>query len=300
MLAIERARQLADDGLEVLLLCFNAPLGAHLEQQVADAEGITAGGFHKFALGVVADAGMLPEGEFDRVWWDDELPVLLPEAAEALGRSFDAVIIDEGQDFHTNWFTALQLVLKDPDTGVMYVFADSQQDLYRTGWEPPFEGAPYTLDTNCRNTAQIARRVADVFGTAEATRGVDGPEPGFTPINSPAQVPKALGQLVVRLLDKENMAARDLVILSTMKRLVEGLRGQELAGVTFVEAGGKGVVVETVHRFKGLEADAVILVLDDIASTEDRALAYVGMSRARVFLQVLGPPSAAQALNWTD
>ena len=43
-------------------------------------------------------------------------------------------------------------------------------------------------------------------------------------------------------------------------------------------------MVETVQRFKGLENDAVVLVIPDSDGDVDRPLAYVGMSRARVLL----------------
>ena len=60
ILAIERARQLAADGDRVLLLCFNRPLGAHLEALVADSDEIEAGSYHHVASRLA---------EAPRVWW---------------------------------------------------------------------------------------------------------------------------------------------------------------------------------------------------------------------------------------
>ena len=42
----------------------------------------------------------------------------------------------------------------------------------------------------------------------------------------------------------------------------------------------------------------VILVLDQVATDRDRAIAYSGMSRARALLIVIGPDESREALNW--
>ena len=94
------------------------------------------------------------------------------------------------------------------------------------------------------------------------------------------------------------MRPDQIVILTDERKLVDGLRGQQIDGHRLVEHGRKGIVVETVHRFKGLESDAVLLVLGDVQSTAGRALAYVGMSRARVILFVLGTAETKAGLSW--
>jgi ATP-dependent exoDNAse (exonuclease V) alpha subunit len=42
----------------------------------------------------------------------------------------------------------------------------------------------------------------------------------------------------------------------------------------------------------------VILLLPSLDWDDDRALAYIGMSRARAQLAVLGPPEVRAALAW--
>jgi ATP-dependent exoDNAse (exonuclease V) alpha subunit len=59
-------------------------------------------------------------------------------------------------------------------------------------------------------------------------------------------------------------------------------------------------VVETVHRFKGLEADVVLLVFSSFTDGVDDVLAYVGMSRARAHLEVIGPAELATRLAWSE
>ena len=55
---------------------------------------------------------------------------------------------------------ALEGALDDPDEGLFLVFADPHQAIYREDWEPPIDAVEYSLDTNCRNTNQIAAVVA--------------------------------------------------------------------------------------------------------------------------------------------
>ena len=58
------------------------------------------------------------------------------------------------------------------------------------------------------------------------------------------------------------------------------------------------ILVETVHRFKGMEADAVVLVLREEDESELRRLAYVGMSRPVAILHVIGDEDIKPIINW--
>lgn len=51
VLALKKARELAQDGKKVLLLCYNVPLGGHLVKSLKDARGdITAGTYHNICM----------------------------------------------------------------------------------------------------------------------------------------------------------------------------------------------------------------------------------------------------------
>ena len=297
VLAVEKAQQLADDGFSVLLLCFNAPLGTQLASQLAETEGITVGNFHKVAQNLVAEAGLEPEKQGDS-YLNEQLPELFPAAAEKLGKTWDAVIVDEGQDFKEHWWTAIELVLSDPDDGIVYVFADSHQDLYQTGWAPPFDIEPFELDVNCRNTVEIAGRVNAVFDRDEPSLGVSGAKPKFI-----VAIGKKAAERVVKAVDElldGGVAASEVVVLTQEREMADSLRAFKGASFRFVEAGKPGVVAETIHRFKGLEANAAIVWLDDIEDAQDRVLAYVGMSRARAALTVIGSEDVKTALDWSS
>lgn len=83
-------------------------------------------------------------------------------AIEKLGRTFHAVIIDEGQDFQSDWFDVLVQLLRDPERSYLYIFYNPLQDIY--GKEPSFPIAEpaYELRDNCRNTKRIAEFVSGI------------------------------------------------------------------------------------------------------------------------------------------
>lgn len=66
--------------------------------------------------------------------------------------------------------------------------------------------------------------------------------------------------------------------------------------------GGEGAIVDTFHSFKGLESDVVVAVLPDFSTPalaeRHRGLTYVGLSRARVHLIVIGSPDVRAQLRW--
>ena len=102
----------------------------------------------------------------------------------------------------------------------------------------------------------------------------------------------------VQVLLNEGMAPESIAVLTKNRRMVDSLSGSKMGNSKPTEAGQPGLTVDTIHRFKGLEADAVVVWLDKVDGIEDRALAYVGMSRARALLLLVGPSAVKDALGW--
>jgi Nuclease-related domain/UvrD-like helicase C-terminal domain/AAA domain len=298
ILAVERARQLARDGFSVLLVCFNRPLGQYLARQFEGVSPIRATSFHALCQELALRAGEKISERPSQTWWDEILPAAAPDYARRVGFSCSAIVVDEGQDFMPEWWFSLELLLRQPEQDPFYVFVDTAQQIYRRDWQPPFPGPAMDLTINCRSTMEIAGRVAGVFGSEIPTLGTSGPDPSFLTAKDPEQTDARLQSLLVEYLVKGRLRPDQVVVLSTSRPEVGRLRGREFAGFGLVAPDEDGVVTETVHRFKGLEADAVILLLPSLEGVEDRALAYIGMSRARAQLAVLGPPEVRAALTW--
>jgi hypothetical protein len=299
LLAVERTRRLADLGASVLLVCFNQLLG---EKLAAEFEGnglVTAGTFHQVARRFAIRANRLIPDEPSQEWWERELPTLFAEVAAETEFEVDAVIVDEGQDFRPNWWDALRLVLRDLDDGWLYVFADTHQALFVPGWASPFEtrAFEYRLTKNCRNTRPIAEKVAAVFGGEVKTNKVDGPKPKFhVAASADAAVQRVLDRLGELLA--EGLKPAQIQVLSTTWEAADRLRGRDVDGIGLVAHGEDGIAVETVQRYKGLEAEVVIIVIAEFADELDRSLVYTGLSRAQTFLEVIGPEVVMKAVGW--
>ena len=296
ILAVERARQLAEDGNRVLLLCFNRPLGELLAAKFAENDLVTAGSVHRWGRDLLRSAGLLPSGKLPEDYFEATMPSQVPSAVA--GAPWDALVIDEGQDFSGLWFLALQLCLADSSHSIVNVFADENQNIYRTDWEPPFEADPVVLDLNCRNTNQITERVNATIGLDSEALGANGPNPKWHPSDSAEEAIEIVLGRCRELIKSEGVQPDQIAVLSTERWLVDQLRGKAVAGHALVPSDEAGITAETVHRFKGLEAEVVLLVVPRVIDNLDR-LAYVGMSRAKAVLEVIGPNASAEELAWT-
>jgi DNA helicase IV len=114
---------------------------------------------------------------------------------------------------------------------------------------------------------------------------------------------RAITDIIGRLLHREKVSTRDVVILLARPNDVPGLpnktywnallRSAQRAKLPLAIEGAfpetKAVLVDTVKKFKGLEAQVVILWLaESLDELRDKETLYVGISRAKSRLFVVG------------
>jgi hypothetical protein len=237
----------------------------------------------------------------DPTYYETTLPALLGRATELLGPRYDAVLVDEAQDFHAGWWPLLLGLHRDPDHGYLFLFADSSQNLYGGSVPVPPDAAEVPLPSNLRNTQPINEFVS-VFHEGEIAPVGRGPKGRPVEVMS-YQDPEDLGRLltvVLRNLQSEQVALEDVVVLTPVTGSKSALR--EMGGVDgyrFAEEPEAGkVLIGTIHGFKGLERPVVVLAELDKRS-EDRLaqLLYVGGSRARNHLIVLATEPVAKEVR---
>ncbi|MBK9965399.1 MAG: NERD domain-containing protein [Holophagales bacterium] len=307
VVAVERARRLAADGKDVLLLCFNRPLAFYLRGICASWEALPgrvwAGSYHELGRELCGRAGVAwnepPEDDVaaTQAFWNETSGVLLLEAAQKLGERFDALVVDEAQDFLTEWWAVLEALLKEGDRAPVTLVADPDQDLWQRESRFPAGLPVFPLRTNCRNTSAIAEYLGELTGSHPRVSPwtVRGEEPKIHRWRNAADEREKAGALIAQLLLKENVGLERVAIVG-MRRLANScLAGvAELAGFPVVPIGDDGTAgvpgalrYATPHRFKGLEADVVLLLDVDGSrwSLEPRNL-YVAASRARLRLHV--------------
>jgi superfamily I DNA/RNA helicase len=98
------------------------------------------------------------------------------ERGEGSAGRYDAVLIDEAQDFACSWFKCAKLALKEPDEGDLVIVGDGSQSLYanRTfNWADAGVHARgrtinkrLDLDKNYRNTVEILHAAHSFAGSA--------------------------------------------------------------------------------------------------------------------------------------
>ena len=120
LLAIHKAQELSKAGNSVLLLCYNRPLGNVFEVACNEMGDCFAQTFHTFAWEQVNShtPGTLVYGDskFEQSFWDEELPLRLLEVLEASNLKYDALIVDEAQDFHPNYCDSILAATHDATT----------------------------------------------------------------------------------------------------------------------------------------------------------------------------------------
>jgi len=243
----------------------------------------------------------------------DRDEVLRPVAMEyaldesPLAERFEAVVIDEAQDFNGHHWAALRSILEQADK--VLVFHDANQKVHRLmGPLPPpiskWQSLPLTR--NCRNTDPIFQGVyLNYLGPPDVESSMlEGPAVKMVVGPTLRKQADLIAHECHHLICKEGVGAADIAVLivgSLSKSKSESefeseriakaslSRAFKKAGVTFVEGhyGTAGsVLLDTVRKFKGLEAEVVFLW-----ATGDRPpkpeLLYVGMSRSKYLLVVV-------------
>jgi len=317
LIAIEKARQLAAQGQKVLLLCYNRPLADVLALGLANTSGLTVMSYHQLCerriaqvrertgRDMLAEAAESYPGYGDQHKFEIQMPFALALANEILADDlFDSVIVDEAQDFSDEYWFGVETLLKDFSGGAFYLFTDRNQAIYRRDAKLPIEDEPFLLTANCRNTAPIHTLAYGFYVGAPVDQSeLAGPAVVFVRHETDIQQAAEIEQRVRHLLLAEKVSPADIVVLLAKRpkgALYELLARHRLPGNvdwSFERRIPGTILVDTVARFKGLEAAIVLLWLgEEIANADEIETVYVGTSRAKYLLHVVGSPQACAAL----
>ena len=317
LLALEYARRADKSGARVLLVCFNRLLGEWLRKQTRDT-GIKAGNWHEILKGIITASSVAEEfiNQESKALENDDHTTLFDEiypffAELAFGEpnigTFDILVMDEAQDlFCQSTFELFNLAVRGGLAGGTWaVFGDfTQQALYLGGSNSMVDLSEYCehfvkarLTLNCRNTRRIAEETAIIggFSTPPFRFGQeDGVPVEHRYWRTNSSLVKALTTTIYKL-SHGGVSLDDIVILSPKR-----LENSALAGVDRIcdaplydcsrslNIPRGSIKFSTIHSFKGLESQVVIIVdIDDIDEDGPQALMYVGMSRARSLLVLM-------------
>lgn len=293
VIAAEEALRLASSGKRTLLTCYSSPLAAELSRRLAGIENLTVASFHTVCGQLVSKAGItISSHANDQQLFGDLLPAGLVDAmALQPDERWQAIVVDEGQDFLPNWWIALSASLKPG--GTLRVMSDSNQRIYAAGRVPgaDLDLVPIRLKRNLRNTRAIhGAAQAHYEGPDIEAQGPEGHFVCWISASSRSELVDAAYAELRRLIYREEVPLSDIAVLFPSAEWFESFRvaaaRSELEFANCNDLTAEVVVIDTVRRFKGLERPAVVLVVaaSDMVASE---LAYVGMSRPRTFLAVV-------------
>jgi hypothetical protein len=226
----------------------------------------------------------------------------------------DVLIIDEGQDFAESWRDAM-LRLLHPEGRALWL-EDPMQNLYGRAPVPLPGWVTLHSQSNYRSPRQIVDLLAGIIPESERIQPASpfiGPdvERLVYPPGDAGAMAEATKQAITRCL-AANYARSDIALLSFQGRAHSALLqadrlgqhtlrsftgGYDLLGVPIYREGQ--LLAESVYRFKGQSAPAVILTEIDFEALDDRTVRklFVGMTRARMKLVLVLSERAAALLQ---
>lgn len=273
-------------------------LNDKLSEMDVDISKFEVATFHSFALGI-ANIDVQDNNDF----WTDILP---EEALRLATPKYDAILIDEYQDFHKSWIQVCVKSLKKnqyEETVNLFLAGDRLQSIYNpkeVNWKNDIgldmRGRSKLYKTSYRATSDHIKLGLNILKNNDKLKTeVERFYEGFENIES-----KNIAQNSIELIEGDyksvvdrlislfnNHKPEEFLVLSKAQYRYEkffDLLPPEIQGKTFKgkDAQNDKMLITTYHSSKGLESKFAILL--DIDEIDDTKLAYVALTRAQVKL----------------
>jgi hypothetical protein len=296
-LALRLLRDAAATGRKAAYLCFNRALADHMAK-VAPVQ-TPAETFHEFALRTARRSGL--DVDFSSPTAFAEMTNRCIEVVSNSEPDLDLIVIDELQDLQPEWVQSLLSRLRADGKAVL--MEDPAQQVYmdRVQFDVA-DAVTVTSQENFRSPRELVRLINSLRLTGqevEALSPYEGelPDPiAYEDLVGPAA---ATVQAVERCV-KRGFAVEDIAIVCMSGRERSALLNLDQLGPwrlrrftgTFDDGGNPRwndgeLLIDTVRRFKGQAAPAVVLTECDFDTLDEKTkrLLFVGITRARLHLE---------------
>ena len=301
-LAMAQVRRLAEAGNRVLLTCYTKLLAQDLRRKTQDwprqlRRQVVVKNFHDLA----AEWHMQVPDEPDRDYYEIHAANMLLEAAQrrSAETKFDAIVVDEAQDFDEMWWQALSATLREPSRGSLFAFGDEDQTVFDRTQSEELAMPRIFLPTNLRNTKPIAESAAGMISRPPRVLDFDGAPVFFVPCPSDEALDRA-DSVVDHLLD--TWVSGDIALLTTGRRHGEDEMRSDLGEEAYASSlwERNDVFYATAMKFKGLERPAVVVAVNGFMNEHPQAVLYVALTRARDVCVICGDPEVIRPLVGED
>lgn len=286
IMAVEKARRHAENDEPVLFLCYNHYLKEYLQDNYGhpNISFYTIDGLACKLCDTVTPNYERLKDVLEEMYLEETFP-------------YQHIIIDEGQDFgkeRLNDISVIELlkanVVDEWKNGTFYLFYDKNQ-MVQAESLPSYIGesdCKLTLYRNCRNTENIATTSLRLLGENKKPKLFDGAIVGDSPEMFFAEDVSRTVSTLNAIIEKAWAEDYTDIQILTCKTEQNSIIADECStGVYLYKA--KKIPFTTCRKYKGLEADVVIMVDLDNDTFENNAeqVMYVGSSRARYKLSFI-------------
>lgn len=289
-LVLDWARRAAERGDRTAVICFNRPIANQLAAALADHDVIVAT-YHSLLMD-----HLLPDHDFavppdaGQEYWDHVPTRILSELLHTVEQRFDTFIIDEAQDLRPQWFDSLDGLLDPSGPQRILMTVDEAQMIYVSPdrWRRPDGVVTLPLDANLRSCRHVAAVIEHLGGPRALPSAPAGLQTVLLP-SGPRETVKSVRRRIQQLVTDHGVPHGEILVLTTTRETRDLIldASDDTVGLCSWDHRDEGVVVcETIHRTKGLEATAVILVAPE--PDPDPQLVYIGVSRAIWSLTLVG------------
>jgi hypothetical protein len=296
-LALRLLRDADAAGQKAAYICFNRALADHMGR--VSPVRTPAETFHEYAVRVVRRTGQTVD--FSR---PDAFQTITTQSIAALPDyepDLDLIILDEVQDLQPEWVQAMLTGLRPNGRAVL--LEDPEQQLYkdRESFEIP-DAVTVTSHENFRSPRALVKLINLLALTSTEVEAISAHE-GEMPDPIVYESPKELFQCTIKAVERclqRGFSIDDIAVISMRGRERSLLQGLDRLGEWTLrhftgkfDEGGDAIwtdgqlLIESVRRFKGQAAAAVVLTECDLAQLDEmnRRLLFVGLTRARVHLE---------------
>ena len=307
VLAVEAARQAAEKDEKVLFLCYNQNLSRFLSDLLSDNPLIEV--YSLFGLFAKININLKDVGT-SNLTPSDAAPIIadiMNDNFDKFDTSFDVLIIDEAQDYSSLFWPTFDLLTENKK---WFLFYDTRQAITHSDWNLPElskqSWTTFPLTKYLRSTKEISQQVLKVYDDEYNASAISGLEPQYIQLKNKGwkEGLAALVQILTGLFETEKYHASQVQILIPHSRYLEEV--EQASYKPNLKIGAiKEIQIQSIHKFKGLESEVVVMILPSIESLESetttdiRSLIYVGMSRATSLLILIGDQEVKALANWS-
>ena len=316
-------RQYRPDIRNILFVCFNITLVNFIKRFLAQKglpfgpNGVEVYHFYELCAQITGEK-VLYEKE-DSAYYE-LIEEMAREAMKSSGRSYDAVLVDEGQDFSESMFAVI-LGLVDPRRANLTVAVDESQSIYAKDldWKDRLARGikQHSIADAYRNSFEIQELARPFLALPQRSRReqtagqpfvLHGPKPELRKFSDATDLLSYVAETIKLLVDHRQYPLAEIAILYTTWTALPGqasplpqmfIQALESKGILSqwiaADYGAKRdyditterVAISTIHSAKGLDYACVFLVgldrlkPDCFTREQISRLVYVGVTRAR-------------------